>query len=63
MSPQNILCREIENKLIDAAVTVGGKSGTALARKIKITIENSAAPEATAKMRKTGAIRTALYRY
>jgi hypothetical protein len=52
----------MEERLISAAVAVGGKSGTALARKIKTRIETSDVPEATSMMRKTGAIRTALYR-
>ncbi len=55
-------CREMEERLVSAAVAVEGKSGTALARKIKTSIQTSEVPVATSMMRKTGAIHTALYR-
>jgi hypothetical protein len=45
----------MEERLISAAVAVEGKSGTALARKIKTSIQTSEVPVATSMMRKTGA--------
>jgi hypothetical protein len=55
-------CRAHEKTLIASAATLGAKSGTGLARKVKTYIEASPHPEAVVMMRKTGALRTALYR-
>jgi hypothetical protein len=54
--------RETEKKLISAAATVTSGSGTGIAMKIHAAVAASTTPEASVKIRKTGALRTALYR-
>ena len=53
----------MEKKMIKAAARVDAGSGTSIARKIHAAVEESDIPEASVKVRKTGALRTALYRY
>jgi hypothetical protein len=48
--------------LINAAAQLGAVSGTGLSRKIHAAVAQSETPEASVKIRKTGALRSALYR-
>jgi hypothetical protein len=54
--------RELEKNLIYEAASSGGKSGLALAEKVKTTIEQSDNPESVAMMRKPRALSAALWR-
>jgi hypothetical protein len=56
------LARTHESRMVKSAVAVGASGGVAIGWKVKVSLERAGVPEATAKMKKSGALRTALHR-
>jgi hypothetical protein len=56
------IARTHESRMVESAVAVGASGGIAISRKVKVSLERAGVPEATAKMKKSGALRTALHR-
>jgi hypothetical protein len=48
--------------MVKSAVAAGASGGVAIGQKVKVSLERAGVPEATTKMKKSGALRTALHR-